>query len=100
MNLTLNMIESDLYYLENKNLIKTLRMVKRLMGPSYADIKQYCEFKTMDEVVDRLNYLYGMYAIKTVGIAEVKITHYGLLLLAIVDNEIEIKGVDKNEGKD
>lgn len=91
MNFAKNIIDTDRYYLESNDLIETLKMVKHLSQPSYADLRRYLPDESIDEIAQQLQILGRMGAIETVAFAEVKITHYGEILIGLIEGEIVVE---------
>lgn len=91
MNFAKNILDTDIYYLDTYGLTRTLKMVKSLNQPSYADLRKYLELDSIDELVEKLRRLSDMGAVAIVNFAEVKITHYGEILIGITEGKIRFE---------
>jgi hypothetical protein len=92
MNFAENILDTDIYYLHTYGLLRTLKMVKTLNQPSYADLRKYLELDSIDDLVEKLRRLSDMGAVAPVNFAEVRITHYGEILIGIAEGKIIFEG--------
>lgn len=91
MNFAKNLLDTDLYYLNQYELMKVLKMVKSLNQPSYADLRKYLNLESIDELIPKLRRLGDMGAVESVNLTEIRITHYGEILIGVVEGGIRFE---------